>query len=59
MSHNAEDQIRAIARLRKWRQSHEAAVPRAALADSLALGYKYVTPLGFWLAGSPTVELFD
>ena len=40
----AADQIRAVARLRKVRQGHLADIPRAALADSLALGY-YISPL--------------
>jgi hypothetical protein len=52
---NAADQIRAFARLRKWRRSSRASLPRAALADSLALGY-YRPPLqGFQLAASPKV----
>ncbi|HEY1789313.1 MAG TPA: hypothetical protein VGJ73_14230 [Verrucomicrobiae bacterium] len=43
---NAANQIRAVARLREQRRSYATHIPRAALADSLALGYKYIAPLG-------------
>jgi len=52
--HDAADQIRAIARLRKWRPDLGGALPRAALADSLALGY-YLSPFqGCQFAASQT-----
>jgi hypothetical protein len=50
MEECAADQIRAIARLRNHRLGCWADKPRAALADLLALGYKYFTPLGFRFA---------
>jgi hypothetical protein len=52
----AADQIRAIARLRYWRLGHGGIVPRAALADSLALGYYRSPSQGFQLAASPKLD---
>jgi hypothetical protein len=36
-----------LARFRQLAAFHSTDLPKAALTDSLALGYKYITPLGF------------
>jgi len=50
----ATDEIRAIARFYSQRLMFLGNLPTAALADSLAVGYIYVTPLGFQKAALPT-----
>jgi hypothetical protein len=51
LSKKAVDQTCAVARLRKVRQAYITDIPRAVLADSLALGYKYVAPPGLSVSG--------
>jgi hypothetical protein len=50
-SEKAANQTRAIARLRKVRQDYFAVIPRAALPESLALGYIYAAPMGLSVCG--------